>query len=63
MLIVFNSFNKMSDYRNIQLPKCPVTKMSVAQLSMAKVSFTKMSGYPPDYIKGISCLTGGLTAN
>ena len=36
---------KMSGYRNVQLPKCPVTKMSVTKTSITKVSFTEMSGY------------------
>ena len=32
-------------YRNVQLPKCPVTEMSVTKTSITKMSFTEMSGY------------------
>ena len=33
----------MSSYRNVLLPKCPVTEMSITEMSITKVSFTKMS--------------------
>ena len=39
------SVTKISYYRNVQLPKCPVTEMSVIKTSITKVSFTEMSGY------------------
>ena len=32
----------MSGYQNVQLPKCPVTEMSVTKTSVTKVSFTEM---------------------
>ena len=39
------SVTKMSSYRNVLWPKCPVTEMSVTKTSITKVSFTEMSGY------------------
>ena len=36
---------EMSCYRNVMLPKCPVTEMSVTKTSITKVSFTEMSRY------------------
>ena len=36
---------RMYNYQNVLLPKRPIAEMSVVQLSRAKLSFTKMSGY------------------
>ena len=41
----FVGFTKMSSYQNVQLSKCPVTKMYVTKTSITNVSFTKTSGY------------------
>ena len=36
---------EMSNYRNVQIAKCPVTEMSITKTSVTKVSVTEMSGY------------------
>ena len=45
VLLPKRPITEMSSYRNVMLPKCPVTEMSVTKTSIAKVSFTEMSGY------------------
>ena len=42
---IFNDCTKTSYCQNVVLPKHPIAKMSVVQLSRDKVSFTKMYGY------------------
>ena len=46
VLLPKSPVTEMSCYRKVLLPKCPVTEMSITKVSLTEMSFTEMSWIP-----------------